>query len=59
MKYNIVCKYCGRTLFKSRVPFIMTLPIEIQCSQCKKLLQLPDGAEAKLEQEKKIKFKRA
>ena len=59
MKYNIVCKYCGRMLFKNSVSFTIIFPIEIQCPQCKKLLQLPDGAEAKLEQEKKIKFKRA
>lgn len=54
MKYLIVCKYCGRTLFKSKEPLVATLPIETQCPDCKKLLKLPGDALVKLEQGKKV-----
>ena len=55
MKYNIVCRYCGTILMKSKEPVLATLRIETKCPNpnCKKLLSLPEDALVKREEKQK------
>ena len=54
MKYLMVCKFCGRTLYKTDEALALVLKKEMQCPECEKILRLPaDGEPKVLEEETK------
>ena len=50
----MVCKFWGRTLYKTDEELALVLKKEMQCPECEKILRLPaDGEPKVLEEETK------